>query len=115
MAKALGRAPKIGDKGTLWSGRLHVIQVVDDQNLLGKIEWYDGYVAAIPGQYVDTRKEHLMNAWITMPTKGMVDDSLVETDQVFEVVGTKSYQAAIGKRTVLHFKVVEEGSKTKGK
>lgn len=78
-----------------------VVQIIDGQNML--IEGHDGDVSlkisdevTLP-QYV--RGEALV--WVSgVSTEGIVDDSYTKLGQVFEVIGTKQYQTALGSKTV---------------
>ena len=69
---------QIGSVGTVSSAT--IVQVLDAGAFLGQIEGKD--------------------AWIVAPTKGMVDDSQVDLDGIFEINGTKSYDTEFGQRTV---------------
>jgi len=76
-------------RGDGWGDPLHVIQVVDDANMI---------VQALGKTW-----------WIEMPTEGIVDDSDIRiSGKVFTLVGTKRYDTSLGTKTVYHLKYVRE-------
>ena len=77
--------------------KFEVMQVIDDYNML--IASQRNATTVDPLNVVETTKERWV--WVSgVPTKGIVDDSVVKLEQVFEVVDTKRYAAAIGTNTV---------------
>ena len=87
--------PKVGEKGKLWEGRFKVIQIVDENNVIGEIEYFRS--RDVPGQET---------VWITRPTDGLIDGRRYIIQNEFEAIGTKSYTALTGKRTILHLQLL---------
>lgn len=108
----MDRAPKVGDAGRLVLGRLKVVQVVDADNVIGEIVWYQSAAraATLRGgtQVVDQQNESRYEVvWLTVPTQGMVDGKLHRTNQLFFVSGSRTYDTAAGTNTVLRFQAIE--------
>ncbi len=90
----------IGTAGKLRNGTFKVVQVIDATNVLGEIEIESErtvtYGISRSGPDTKVFPATVEVVWIRMPTKGMVDGHLVETNVVFKVTGTKQYDTAGG-------------------
>ncbi len=94
------RAPEVGDKGMLFAQRAKVIQIIDEKNALVEVEWYVDGFKGVGGVIENTTKEKNELVWLVRPTAGMVDGRLFETEELFEVTGTKRYDSKGGQRTI---------------
>jgi hypothetical protein len=91
------RPLKVGDIGRLVARRATILQVLGPSDVLVKTEWYD--VTPRPSGSSEMYEE---TVWITgLATKEMVDRRLYKTDQVFDVIETKTYKTTTGTNTVL--------------
>ncbi|MGO9111292.1 MAG: SHD1 domain-containing protein [Thermoguttaceae bacterium] len=99
-----GNWPSVGKVGQIRYCKFKVVQVVDEQNVLGEITLDErprivaitrsGPDAPSHADTVGGPKQSIV--WFNMPTKGMVDDSDFKTEEIFTVTGTKQYEAASG-------------------
>ena len=87
IAEMPNEKPKAGQLGRLRDKRLHVMQVVDKDNVIVEGYWY----------YTGNYNWHRYTLWLKeFSTEGIVDGEAIEPDNVFEVVGTKTYRNAAG-------------------
>ena len=108
------RAPAVGDKGMLYGQRAKVIQIIDDGNALVEVEWYvDGFKGAGGTTIERTLKEVNEIVWLVRPTAGLIDGRVLETDDLFEVTGTKRYESKAGQRTIPLVEVPDEAKDDK--
>lgn len=107
------RRLEVGDIGRLVAGRAKILQVIDKSNAIAETEWYTLTRRARTlqggGQTVDTvNQERNETVWLKLPTtRGMRDGRIHETEQVFDVIGTHTYQTAAGSNTVLVLEALE--------
>src|SRR5262245_15327303 len=69
------RAPRLGDKGTLVAHRAIVLHVLDKDNALVQIDWYET-VAPPPAIPI----VHMESAWMVFPTEQMKERRAFKTD-----------------------------------
>lgn len=99
-----GNWPSVGKVGQIYACRFKVVQVIDAENVLGEITLDERRkIVAITRsgpdapRHADTVGGPTQSVvWFTMPTKGMVDDSNFNTEEIFTVTGTKQYETASG-------------------
>jgi len=104
---------KINDIGKLWDTGVKVIQVVDENNFIGEIQFvpyslgshkldrYGNISSSTPPN------EHTEIVWFNTPTKEMVDSKIIVINDVIWVYGTKQYQTVSGgTKTLLCIKTV---------
>ena len=99
------RAPTVGDKGTLHAQRAKVIQVIDANNALVEVEYVPAFIKVGNSIEADERSELV---WLVRPTAGLIDGRMFNTDELFEVTGTKRYDSNAGQRTIPLIEVPDE-------
>lgn len=112
------RPLKVGDIGQLVSNRMVVFQIIDELNLLAEVEWNEWKLRRV-GNSVDRELvSHDEMVWISgLDTSQMVDKRLFKTEQVFEVIGNKTYKTSTGTKTVMNLELcdgIEEQAKKYG-
>jgi hypothetical protein len=86
--------------GKLRGGSFKIVQVIDEENVLGEIEtapesrYLFGMTRSGPETRVIPATREVV--WIVTKTEGMADDHWVQTNKVFKVAGTKRYDTAGG-------------------
>ena len=94
------KPPSAGEIGTLYGQLTKVMQIIDDESMLITVSM--GQASAI--------------AMLKMPTKGLVDDTLLPSvnGKLFLVTGTHQYVAVTGaKRTVVALEEIDQGALVK--
>jgi hypothetical protein len=80
--------------------RAGVIRIIDAANAVASVEWYTQRKEVVGhprmGIIVDRTDEHHGMVWLRMPTAGMVQGRLFNTNQVFVVTGTTTYRTDRG-------------------
>ena len=117
------RLPAIGDLGQLFSRRARVIQIIDANNAIIELEWFletvkfqsfnNGTSSGQSTQRTSTLKHEPV--WIIIATEKMVVGQLFETDQLFEIRGTREVDQNGVKKVMLVLELVDvERIRTEG-
>lgn len=88
---------------------LYVIQVVDGENFIAEVRvtQYETY-GSIGNIKLQPFEKSIGMLWVSMPTNGIQAERNYRFDGAFVSEGQKTYQSAIGPRTVPHVRRVSE-------
>jgi hypothetical protein len=95
--------PKKGQIGRLRDKRLFVRQVIDGKTFIAMNSWCHSEHLVMRGSApLYKTRFHDILLWVQgLPTEAMADSSKVEPQNVFRIVGTKSYQTVAGRQKTI--------------